>query len=132
MTYPTVFDTAGQHARVLFESENLTGGTHAINFQPLYPWPRRLIVEYFLFLNTSDAVVTPTGGTVAISTSLEIANGFHYLDQNANFNAADAHVVSRLRPQGIAIANRLRVNLDSIAITADPYKIRLLLITLPV
>lgn len=129
MTYPTLFDVTGQFERIIFISGDLTGGDNTVNFDVRYVEPRNIYLEYVILTDNQNSNQAATAGTIELMTSMDGTNGFHYFDDNANFNAADANNVARLRPRGVAIVHTLRVALTSIVVPTSPYRVQVLLVS---
>ena len=123
---------SGIHRRFTIETGDITNLNHTLLLHYAQTTPQVVYMEYFEFLTSAGVLQTPIGGTVSIQTSQNVNFGYHQLENNGSFNAADAAVVTRARPWGVAIVDRFRVVIDSLSVNSTPYRVRGLVILYPV
>lgn len=91
-------------------AENFTDGNRDFDLNPR--GPGRILVEYFIFINSAGTQVNATAGTVTVT--LSSGEDVYRNVQNGTFNANTAHLATWAKPQGVGRADKIRFNLSGI------------------
>lgn len=98
----------------LFTSDTIANGNYDFDLDAR--GPKNNVVEYFTFIDAQGDQVDAGAGTVVI----QISSGEDIFQDivDGAFNAADARLATRTKPNGYGRADRLRVTLAGVTVAA--------------